>query len=369
MSAARWDVVCRVVDNYGDAGVCWRLARQLASEHRLDVTLWIDRVATLGRFQPGVDADAQTQVVDGITIARLADDLDRLSLPAVVIEAFACGLPDAYISAMAGAATPPLWIALEYLSAEPWVETVHGLASPQPRLPLERYFWFPGFTHHTGGLLREAGLLEARASAAAHRDRANQPLSILLFCYPNHALPTLFDTWAEGDERIRCTVPEGVASGALDQWLHGDVPHAGQSSVHGRLTIDVAPFTTQDGFDRRLWASSVNFVRGEDSFVRAQWAMRPFVWQPYPQDEDAHRIKMSAFLARYAAELPGAARAAVADFWNAFNDEDGERAAAAWPAFRAAFGPLESHGRLWARALAALPDLASGLVNFARHKL
>jgi hypothetical protein len=47
MSVLRWDVHCRVIDNYGDAGVCWRLSRQLAAEHALDVTLWIDRLATL----------------------------------------------------------------------------------------------------------------------------------------------------------------------------------------------------------------------------------------------------------------------------------------------------------------------------------
>ncbi|HET9045379.1 MAG TPA: elongation factor P maturation arginine rhamnosyltransferase EarP, partial [Casimicrobiaceae bacterium] len=42
MAAQRWDVFCKVVDNFGDAGVCWRLARQLVAEHDLAVTLWID---------------------------------------------------------------------------------------------------------------------------------------------------------------------------------------------------------------------------------------------------------------------------------------------------------------------------------------
>ena len=135
-------------------------------------------------------------------------------------------------------------------------------------------------------------------------------LQIVLFCYPNRALPALFDAWSEGDERIRCAIPEGVATGALDQWLHGDVPHAGQSAVRGRLTLDLIPFSTQDAFDRRLWSADLNFVRGEDSFVRAQWAARAFVWQPYPQAEDAHRLKLDAFLARYTAELPS--RASIA---------------------------------------------------------
>ena len=368
MSGKRWDVFCRVVDNYGDAGVCWRLARQLAIEHGCDVTLWIDRLETLARFQPGIDVEATTQSVAGITIARIAEDAAAPLLPEVVIEAFACGLPPPYVAAMADARTPPLWIALEYLSAEPWVDTVHGLASPQPRLPLERYFWFPGFTHHTGGLIREAQLLEARAAFDGER-AGDSALQIVLFCYPNRALPALFDAWSEGDERIRCAIPEGVATGALDQWLHGDVPHAGQSTVRGRLTLDLIPFSTQDAFDRRLWSADLNFVRGEDSFVRAQWAARAFVWQPYPQIENAHRLKLDAFLARYTAELPSRASIAMTAFWKAFNDEDGSAAVAAWPAFRAAFDTLGGHGRAWGETLTGLPELTAGLVTFAGRQL
>ena len=398
MNARRWDVFCRVVDNYGDAGVCWRLARQLAAEHALDVTLWIDHLATLARLQPDIDVEAAEQRVEGVVLRRLVDAdeqravgerrpliernekgtegvmLPRIAaepapaLPGVVVEGFGCGLPPAYVAAMANAATPPLWINLEYLSAEPWVDTVHALASPQPRLPLERYFWFPGFTAHTGGLIREAGLLDARKAAATRRD-ADARLAITLFCYRNRALPTLFDAWAEGDEPIRCSIPEGVATAALDRWLRGDVPHAGQSIDRGRLHVDVIPFATQDGFDQMLWRADVNFVRGEDSFVRAQWAARAFVWQPYPQSEDAHRLKMDAFLARYGADLASGPRDALAAFWNAFNDEDGAGAVGAWPAFRAAVDALAAHGERWAATLAALPELTAGLVAFARRRL
>src|SRR5947208_6585773 len=39
---ARWDLFCRVIDNFGDAGIAWRLARELHDEHGLAVTIWID---------------------------------------------------------------------------------------------------------------------------------------------------------------------------------------------------------------------------------------------------------------------------------------------------------------------------------------
>ncbi|HMA31292.1 MAG TPA: elongation factor P maturation arginine rhamnosyltransferase EarP [Casimicrobiaceae bacterium] len=382
MNGRRWDVYCRVVDNYGDAGVAWRLARQLASEHALDVTMWIDRIATLARFEPALDPRAPTQWHRGVTVRVLDETAGGDRLPDVVVEAFGCGLPEGCLDAMEASERPPLWFNLEYLSAEPWVDTVHGLASPLPQRALTRYFWFPGFTPRTGGLIREMGLLQSRdrylhdLDARSLRDGAREArggrsdaLRLVLFCYPSRALPALFDAWAEGDEAIVCTVPDGVATAALDAWLHGDVPHAGQSVTHGRLTLSIRPFSTQEEFDRLLWASEVNFVRGEDSFVRAQWAARAFVWQPYPQDERAHVLKLEAFVDRYTAEMPGVARGALLAFWRAFNAEDGAAAAAAWPAFRAASEALRRHGLHWAGHLASLPDLAAGLVEFTQRRL
>lgn len=369
MDARRWDVFCRVVDNYGDAGVCWRLARQLAAEHAIDVTLWIDRLATLARFEPSIDPQRAMQSTAQVRVRQLDDAAPSPRLADVVVEGFGCGLPPRYRDAMAASATPPSWINVEYLSAEPWVDTVHGLASTDPRRPLTRYFWFPGFTPHTGGLIREAGMLEARDECQARLPGEPAALRIVLFSYPNRALPALFDAWSESDERIACTIPDGVATVALDRWLRGDVPHAGQSVVRGNLTLEVMRFVTQDAFDRLLWRADVNFVRGEDSFVRAQWAARAFVWQPYPQDENAHRLKLDAFLARYEAGLDPDARQSLFAFWQAFNAEDADAAVAAWPAYRAAIAAFAMHGRRWSEALAALPDLTSRLVRFARDRL
>ena len=369
MNARRWDVFCRVIDNYGDAGVCWRLARQLAAEHGLDVTLWIDRLATLARFEPAVDARAATQAIAGVDLRLLIDEDAVPPLPDMVVEGFGCGLPPRYLEAMAKASRPPAWINLEYLSAEPWVDAAHGLASVHPRLPLTRHFWFPGFTRRTGGLIREAGLLDARDRWQQRARDDGASLRILLFTYPNAALPALFDAWAEGDEPVTCVVPEGVATAALDAWLHGDVPRAGLAAARGRLVLEVVPFTLQDAFDRRLWSADVNFVRGEDSFVRAQWAGRAFVWQPYPQAEDAQRMKLDAFLARYATALAPPASRALAAFWHSFNDEDADATVAAWPAYRAAIGAYAAHGARWAAELAALPELTAGMVDFWRRRL
>jgi len=378
----RWDIVCRVVDNFGDAGVCWRLARQLAAEHGLAVTLWIDEIASLARIAARLDPHRDDQGVQGVRVRRLAvDPPPDAVLPDVVIECFACGLPDTLRAAMAAQPRPPIWVNLDYLSAEGWVESAHELPSPHPQLPLTCWFFFPGFTAHTGGLLREQGLLAARnafrndpaARAAAWQRIGVRPatgaLTVSLFCYTNPALPALLDTWAEGDEAILCIVPEGVARSELDAWTGGAVPHIGAPLERGRLTIAVAPFVDQDAFDRRLWACDVNFVRGEDSFVRAQWAGQSFIWQIYPQAEDVHLLKFDAFLTRFEAGLADEPARAQRAFWYAWNAGDPDGAASAWAAYRARITVLAAHGQAWARTLSRQTDLATALVRFCESHL
>jgi uncharacterized repeat protein (TIGR03837 family) len=122
----------------------------------------------------------------------------------------------------------------------------------------------------------------------------------------------------------------------------------------------------QDAYDRLLWACDCNFVRGEDSFVRAQWALRPMVWQAYRQDDAAHWPKIEAFLARYTAGLPAGAAVALAAFWRAWNR--GEALAETWPAFWRHAAELNAHARSWATGLEEIGDLASNLAKFCSEK-
>jgi len=381
--APRWDIFCKVVDNYGDAGVGWRLARQLAAEHALDVTLWLDELAALARIAPAIDPACAAQKVAGVTVRRWEEPFAAAAPADVVVEAFGCGLPEGYVAAMARRAAAPAWFILEYLSAEPWVDGAHALPSPHPRLPLPRRFWFPGFTPKTGGLLRERGLFAARdalrGDAAAQRALwsslrippvAPGELRVSLFCYPNPALPALLDAWADGDRPVSCVVPEGVAVGAVDAWTGGSVPHPGSPCVRGRLSLHAIPFLAQDDYDRLLWLCAVNLVRGEDSFVRAQWAARTFAWHAYPQADGAHWRKLEAFLDRYAAGLGAAPAVALRGFWRAWNGApEAGPVGPAWLDFAAAHPHLERHGEAWAAGLASLPDLADGLVKAAYSRV
>ncbi|HET9663207.1 MAG TPA: elongation factor P maturation arginine rhamnosyltransferase EarP, partial [Burkholderiales bacterium] len=157
-----WDIFCRVVDNYGDAAVCWRLAQQLTAEHEAIVRLWIDDLTPLHALCHGVKGGLACQTVGSVEIRAWPAAWQAVPPAEIVIEAFGCGLPHAYVDAMVQSSTHPVWIVLEYLSAESWVPGHHGLPSPHPRWGIPRYFFFPGFVEGTGGILREKGLMARR---------------------------------------------------------------------------------------------------------------------------------------------------------------------------------------------------------------
>lgn len=376
--AARWDLFCKVIDNFGDAGVCWRLARMLAREHGLAVTLWIDDPNALLRMAPGVDPTRERQQLAGVTLRHWRQPFPILGaeeVPVVVVEGFGCGLPDTYVAALAARATPPGWFILEYLSAEPWVDAAHARPSPQPSLGLPRRFWFPGFTQSTGGLLREHGLFDLRRRFAADLaaqvalwsllgvpPRREGEIRVSMFCYPASRLAVLQDTWARGTVPVVCLLSESESFGPpMASALPLTAP-----LTRGAVTVYRIPFLAQDHYDRLLWACDLNFVRGEDSFVRAQWAARPLVWQIYPQADTAHLAKLDAFVDRYGTVLGATACSAARGLFAAWNEAPGAPSIdAAWHEFVAALPELTTAADRWANQLLDLPELATGLVSAA----
>lgn len=380
----KWEIFCQVVDNFGDIGVCWRLARDLARRERAAVRLWVDDWAVLARICPaaaGVDP-AMGGEVEGVEVRHWIPAFVASVPGEIVIEAFACELPPVQLEAMAAQPVPPVWINLEYLSAEDWVAGCHRLASPHPRLALVKHFFFPGFAADTGGLLREPELLARRdrfvaqpQGRAAWRAARGLPVAdyeglvISLFAYEQPAVRALLRAWEQGPRPVHVLVPVSRILPDVAAALDCATLEVGTRIERGALCVQVLPFTDQDGYDELLWACDLNFVRGEDSFVRAQWAARPFVWQIYPQADAAHHDKLEAFLARYRVGLKPAAADAQARFWRAWNDcaVEASTPAAAWPAFAAALPALAAHAQAWCAAQAALPDLATRLTKFCSH--
>jgi uncharacterized repeat protein (TIGR03837 family) len=380
-----WDIFCNVVDNFGDIGVCWRLARQLANEQGAVVRLWVDKLESFQALCPQVDCGLAVQTLQGVEIRRWSPAFghDTTIVPAeVVVEGFGCRLPGSFLAAMAARTPQPVWINLEYLSAEDWVESHHCLPSPHPQLPLVKYFFFPGFTEHTGGLPVERDLALRRGAfqrepAAVNAFRAAigvapaQPDTLVtsLFCYEDAAVPELLDAWAKGANTIECLVPAGPPLRRVAA-LTGPL-RPGEVWRSGRLQVNAIPFLDQDAYDRLLWASDLNFVRGEDSFVRAQLAARPLVWQVYAQDADAHLLKMDAFLGRYCRGMDDTLATALRQFWQAWNQPPEGRPdwPALWQAVLAAKPAWQGGAQAWAARLQAAPSLADNLAFFCQSKL
>lgn len=373
---ATWDIFCDVVDNYGDIGVTWRLARQLVAEHQLEVRLWVDDLGAFARLCPQADPALAAQVCSGVHVCHWGADWQPTRVADVVIGAFACQLPVAYVEAMAGVARAPLWLNLDYLSAESWVEGCHALPSPQPN-GLRKVFFFPGFSEKTGGLLRERDLLARRRAFQA--DHAAQQAFLLglgvqpvegarlisLFAYENCALGSWLDALAIAQVPTHLLVPEGRVLGDVQAWLGCGALRAGALHVSGALTVQVLPFVSQGDYDRLLWSCDFNAVRGEDSFVRAQWAGRPMLWHIYAQEEYAHWEKLEAFLEIYQQGLSAPAAQALAAMWRAWNQ--GQALGESWAGLQQYWPELAVHAENWCARQAAQPDLASALVQFYRN--
>lgn len=301
-SQKKWDIFCKIVDNFGDIGICWRLARQLQCEHDLQIRLFVDDLASAAKILKGISNTAE-QSFEDVTVMRWDDDTVFDFAADVVIESFACGLPPAYIAKMH---TEMVWVNVDYLSAESWVSEFHALNGRHQESNLTRHFYFPGFNENTGGLIREQDLITRRDAfqqttvlqkefwQPLNIDAKDSELNISLFSYPNAPIDALLQSLLNGDHTVNVYLP---LNSCLPTQLLGNRDLAvGDCLTVGALNLHILPFLSQDDYDRLLWACDINFVRGEDSWVRAIWAGKPFIWQPYWQEDNAHLVKLNAFL-------------------------------------------------------------------------
>jgi len=376
-----WDLFCQVIDNHGDLGVCWRLATQLAARGQR-VRLWVDDARALAWMAPGA-VEGRWPGVQVLPWTRPfhrgmpPDDLARLPRADVWVEAFGCEIAPEFIAAhghfkLGSGQTEsknPVWINLEYLSAEPYVERCHGLPSPVMHGPgqgLTRHFFYPGFTPRTGGLLREPDLAARQAAfdragwLAGLDVKASGERLVSLFCYEPPALGPLLAHLAADSGPTRLLVTHGRAADAVTSIFKNENDTIPSSMGHSSLSISYLPALTQLDYDPLLWACDLNFVRGEDSLVRALWAGRPFVWQVYPQDDGAHHAKLDAFLDWL--DAPASLRQ-FHHVWNGLADPGGAR----WPG-----APELDAWAACAQAarsrLLAQDDLATQLLGFVGKK-
>ncbi len=400
------DIFCRVIDNFGDVGVTLRLARQLASEYNAKVRLIVDDAASYARIAANRSENIVVCGWENVLPPSMqaAGDLGTKDVSShtehthliqlLLIEAFGCALPELYIDALSQhyavgtqAAQYLCWLNLEYLSAEKWVESHHLLPSPHPHHPLIKTFFFPGFTKHTGGLLRERNLLLQRdqflaqslspTPAVGVSQKQNfliglgvpptllpDAVFVFLFCYENKALAALLNAWQESPRPIVCLLPAERTRGAVCAALKLELETLtiGVPMQLGALTLIAIPMLPQPEFDQLLWACDINFVRGEDSIVRAHWAAKPFCWHVYVQDDGAHLIKLEAFLQQFLADAPAPIAQVLRALFMAWNQQDGEAMLRAWSQFYANLAAVKTYVEAVSTRLCEQEDCASNIM-------
>lgn len=372
-TAPSWDIFCQVIDNWGDMGVCWRLARQLANDYHATVRLWLDDWEAFRPLYPTLGLAQATKLPTchgQLTLLPWSQCSDKKwdeHVADYVVEGFGCTLPSTYLAAMAKH-PPQQWFVMEYLSAEPWVDSVHGLCSRHPQLGLNRRFVYPGFSSRSGGLLRESNLLNTLNDSTHMADfcrRYDLPapedvLGISLFAYTHAPLPALLEAWVVSPVPVWVVVPQSILSAPIAAW-------AGESKLpthwqRGQLTLRTLPLLAHNDYDTLLAWASINFVRGEDSFIRAQWAARPLIWHIYPQAEHVHEDKLNAWLTRYCAACPTPLATLINQThlaWNRGQPLD-------WPRLHAQLTHWRAAAEQWCYTQAAHSDFARQLVEFCQ---
>lgn len=290
-------LICKVIDFFGDIGVAWRIAKQLKTDFNVEVHLLIDDLITTQRLIPSLNLSLKKQMIEGITIHHCNFDEDSESLPtppSFVFNLFNIDLPRSYKALIQNEKCK--YIVIEYLSAEAWVDDFHLKPSIDPKSGLIKTFFYPGFTNQTGGLIREKNLFLHRESFKSTDGRKKfiksiggdpDMYSISIFCYPTQKIEAFLKLIDSMGIPVQCFI------------LRNLLDLLNIKKNYKMIRVLPYQFLSHNDFDELLWSCDFNFVRGEDSWMRALWAGKPFIWQPYIQENNIHLIKLKAFLKRY----------------------------------------------------------------------
>ncbi len=317
------DIFCRCIDNFGDAGVAYRFAKEFkAARPECRVRLFIDNLYTLQAIERGIDPAKDVQELDSITYIHIYKEFDPvesgLGVADVLVEAFACDIPEkVFRTALNGS---KLIINLEYLTAEDWVEEYHLFESLLGGGSVRKFFFLPGFRETTGGLIVNSKLKALREGGGLDRlavingvvggfgmsiEPDDDTLVGTVFTY-ERGFDTLLSDLAEfGRDTLLIVFGEKSRLGmvaALER-LSGAAPRGGSAGRHGgarrvykNVSILYAPFIPQHDYDALLCCADFNLVRGEDSLARAVLSGKPFIWHAYIQAEKHQCVKAEALL-------------------------------------------------------------------------
>lgn len=359
------DLFCDVIDNFGDAGVCWRLARLLTKEKGHRVQLFINRPETLQALAPNLNSSNLPQTLGNIVVMHWNECL-KCTPGDVVIETF--GLPAARRIRKENRGKKPS-SAMDQ-SGIPLGRRLGG------RMPLPAFassvssraevLLLPGRHEKTGGIMIEKDLLAAQNAFEQHRSEFLQNLglqqsvfTVFVFCYPEAPLEHFYEALSKDAREVNVLIPKSAAAG---KWLKLCEDNLSET-IHTR----VLPMVPQENFDQLLWCADSLIIRGEDSFVRAQLAAKPFIWNIYPQTESTHIKKLKAFASRLTSSY-----GELQPLWLEMNiawNERPEEIPRLWPQWRNSTEELSICAQSWRNDLIAIGSLSENLCKFIELKL
>ncbi|MCR4580454.1 MAG: elongation factor P maturation arginine rhamnosyltransferase EarP [Treponema sp.] len=279
-------ILCKVVDNFGDIGVCYRLARQLKKiEPSNHISLIVQGLDSFHNINNKIDETKSFQVVDDLEVYDWnandfcfekfsENDGEKL---AIILECFQCGRPEWMEEILFEKKLERTVhiIMIDYLTAEKYAEDFHCLKSLTRSAKVQKVNFMPGFTSKTGGLIIDDGW-----EALPER---NEHGPLLFFMYDNEWLPL-----ANAIRDTGKSVLIGQGKGR-DSFIDA-------CSRSGLRDLEILPFMNQNQWDLMMKSTSALFIRGEESLSRACLSGIPFVWQAYPQTEEYQLVKMEALL-------------------------------------------------------------------------
>ena len=305
------DIFCEIIDNYGDIGVVYRTAKELQKIFpESKIRVFLNKLDEFKKINSQV-LDLPSQNIDGIeyiTFDYLRDNANELLTAQVIIEAFGCQIPKEYIEIAYD--NSELLINLEYLSAEDWIEDFHLQSSPLGRGKLKKVFFMPGFTEKSGGVIADSNYLERIQRVLENKefyekkylsdieDRENKIIGTL-FSYEKNFTPLLEDLKKLDKDVVILAMGEKTQDSLRKILKNFSIEDFRNSLKYGKIEIRFLNFLNQEEYEELINIVDFNFVRGEDSFIRAVLTGKPYMWHIYCQEEYAHMDKIEGFLDKY----------------------------------------------------------------------
>lgn len=281
------DIFCQVIDNYGDVGVAYRLAREFKRVYpNKKLRFVINQIEELNLIRKSEDIE----VILYKDISKIENSAD------LIIESFGCEIPKEYMDK--ALKNVKLIINLEYFSAEKWVDDFH-LQESFLGGNLKKYFFIPGLSKKSGGILLDNEFLERKKKVEANKEYYLEKFEIKekydligsVFSYEKN-----FDSLIEELKKLDKKIILLILS---EKTQKNFIKYFDNGNNYDKIKFVKLPFFTYDKYEELLALCDFNLVRGEDSFVRALLLGKPFLWHIYPQDENTHIKKLESFLEKY----------------------------------------------------------------------